>query len=602
MNPLTNPFWRSGLQRVGRASGSAWQRLICGLANLRRRLFRQRLPDYVVFTLNQTLAERPPVTPWWYDYIPGLKAPMSLAELSQSLERIAGDPAIKGVLFLARGASLGLAQAQNLAQLLARFRQWDQQYHPNATHPKRIIFHVEQITGALYVVACAADQIAITPLTSWDVLGLRTTPTFWKTTLEQLGITMDVVKIAPWKTAADQLSEATMTQEFREQMEWLFDSLYGDLVQAIHVGRRLPVETVKELIDGGPWVAEAAKAYGLVDAIAYEDELPALLGTPEIPARLQWYAKLRGLLLRHPHRHHPQAIGVISLTGAIVPGESRSFPLPLPLFGDDVLGHLTAQQQIRAAQQDDQLAAVVVHVDSRGGSALASDLIWRELKQLDQEKPVVVYMGDVAASGGYYIATPGRKIVAQSATLTGSIGVITAKPVLQESYHKLQAKRYAIQRGAHAGLYHDDQPWDDEQRQKVVESVQHIYQAFTQRVAASRQLDAATLDRICNGRVWTGRQALEVGLVDSLGDFATAVTLACEVAGLPTDGSVAVRDLTPPKQRLLAETVRAVNSWLGQTRHPLPTPLALTLFSGLWLQLFNQDHHWLIAPELPTPE
>lgn len=599
MNPFSKSFWRTGFETIERSLGAGWQRLICWLANLRRRLWRRRLPDYVVFTLHQTLAERPPVTPWWYDYVPGLKAPLSLADLSQALERVAGDPDVKGVLFLVRGAGFGLAQAQNIAHLLARFRQWDQHYQPDAPQRKRVVFHLEQITGALYVAACAADQIVIPPLTSWDVLGLRTTPTFWKTTLAQLGITMDVVKIAPWKTAADQFSEATMSQEFKEQMEWLFDSLYTDLVTAIHQGRKLPIETVQQLIDGGPWVAEAAQQHGLVDALAYEDQLPELLGEPATPARFQWYNKIRNLLWRHPQLGQRPTIGVISLTGAIIPGESRSFPVPLPLFGDDVLGHLTAQQQIRAARQNAQLAAVVVHVDSRGGSALASDLIWRELKQLDQEKPVIVYMGDVAASGGYYIATPGRKIVAQAATLTGSIGVITAKAVLRESYEKLHAQRYAIQRGRHAGLYQDDQKWDEEQRQKVVESVQHIYGAFLQRVAQSRHLDAAALDRLCNGRVWTGKQALEHGLIDQLGDFATAVQLASQAAELPTVGPVTLVDIAAPKQRLLAEPARLVSSWLGQTAAITPAG-AVSLLAPLWLRLFSLDHHWLIAPDLPT--
>lgn len=596
---------RNSLQTLGRALGKAvqavglgWQQLWCGLANLRRRIFRKQLPDYVVFTLQQALTERPPTTPWWYHYIPGLKPPLSIADLSEALERVANDPDVQGVLFLIRGAPLGLVQAQNLAQLLARFRTWDRQANPNAVQVKKIVVHLEQVTGAPYVLACAADQIVVTPLTIWEVLGLHTTPTFFKETLAQLGIEMDVVKIAPWKTAADQFCEPGMTPEFAEQMAWLFDGLYSDLVQAMACGRQLPSNQVQTLIDGAPWSAEQAKAHRLVDHIAYEDQLPVLLGTPDKPATLKWYAKTRHLLLRRPRRYQAQAIGVITLTGAIIPGESRSSPVPLPLLGDEMLGHLTAQQQIRAARKDASLAAVVVHVDSRGGSALASDLIWRELTLLNQEKPLIVHMGGVAASGGYYIAAPGRKIVAQRATLTGSIGVITAKPVLRDTYAKIHARRYAIQRGSHANLYHDDRCWDAEQRQKIIESVEQIYGEFKQRVATSRHLPYETLDEICNGRVWTGTQALTHGLIDAIGDFQQAVELACAEANLPTDGRVALVDITAPKQKLFAQPAQAVLAMLGVSQLAASLRMAPLLCQN-WQTLLAGERFWLLAPELP---
>ena len=219
-------------------------------------------------------------------------------------------------------------------------------------------------------------------------------------------------------------------------------------------------------------------------------------------------------------------------------GPSRTSPVPLPLFGDETLGSTTAQQMIRRAAKDDSLAAVVVHVDSPGGSALASDLIWRELAQLDRKKPVVIYMGDVAASGGYYIAAPGRKIVAQGATLTGSIGVIMAKPVAAGAYAKLDAGWDTVQRGRNADLYSSLSAWEGDQRGVVERNLQHVYDEFKQRVAEGRHMDAEQLDTLAGGRVWTGEQALANGLVDQLGDFDVALEAACTAAGLPTDGSV----------------------------------------------------------------
>jgi protease IV len=392
-----------------------------------------------------------------------------LEELSDALREIADDPDVKGVVFLLKDLALTLAQAQSFGALLARFRTWDAQCNPGQL-PKRVVVHLEQVSSASYVLACAADEILLTPLTEWNVLGLRVAPTYLKETLAHLGVEMDVVKIAPWKTAADQLSRSEMSAEERAQYNWLLDSWYDDIVSAIANGRKLPAALVRELIDGAPWGGEQAVGYGLADGVCYEDELPVHLGSSAQPASVKPYGKIYKLLYRRPRRRAPQSIGVISLSGAIMPGNSRSFPVPLPILGDETIGSSSAQQLIRAARTDDSLAAVILHVDSPGGSALASDLIWRELTLLNQAKPLVVYMGNVAASGGYYIAAPGRKIVAQRATLTGSIGVITSKPVFKESYAKVGAHRESIQRGDHADLYDDGSRWNEDSRAKVVES------------------------------------------------------------------------------------------------------------------------------------
>ncbi len=600
--PQTKPApakWRQGLAHFGELLGAGWARLICGIANLRRRLFRKALPDYAVIVLNGSISERPPQVPWWQRFLPGGdEPPLSLAALATTLDQLAGEPLIRGVIFLVKTPNISLAQAQSLAALLTRFRQRERQIHGETAPRKSIIFHVEQFSRPICLAACAADKLFVTPLTEWNILGFHTNPTFWQATLAQLGVQMDVVKVAPWKTAFDAFSEPTMTPEYAAQTQWLYDSLYDELVNSIAAGRNLAVETVQALIDGGPWNAEAARAARLVDQLAYEDELPALLGAPNQPARLKKIEKFRHLLLRHPIRYASQAIGVISLTGSIVPGRSRSFPVPMPLFGEETLGHLTAQQQIRAARKQDQLAAVVVHVDSRGGSALASDLIWRELSLLNAEKPVIVYMGDVAGSGGYYIALPSREIIAQRTTLTGSIGVITAKPVLRDTYAKLQAKRYSIGRGAHADLYSEEHPWQGSQRAKIEASVHYSYAQFKERVAAGRGLPFDALDEVANGRVWTGVQALEHGLVDALGDFQFAVERACALAGLPTDGTVHVEDLRPPKQTQLASPVQAAQTWLGAHQSTLPTWLHL-LDHVEWLTLLQHEHDWWLAAEYP---
>ncbi|MFN8442527.1 MAG: S49 family peptidase [Caldilineaceae bacterium] len=570
--------------------GAGWRQLRCDFSNLRRRIFISQLSDYVVITLNGGLEEREPETPWYYSFWPNYHPPLTLEALDEMLHRIAGDPDLKGILFLCTTPELSLSQAQSLAALFGRFRTWDRQFNPIGA-PKQLVFHLETVTSALFVAACAADKILVTPLTSWEVTGLRSEPLFLRETLAQVGISVDVVRVAPWKNAMDRFTADELSEEARAQYNWLLDSWYADIVQAIAQGRRLESDRVRQLIDGAPWTADKTLEAGLVDALLYEDQLPTYLGSNDKPATLKTYFQLRKLLYRHPRPGHDKSIGVISLQGSIMPGSSRNFPVPLPLFGEQTAGSVTVQQMIRAAREDESLAAVILHVDSPGGSALASDLMARELKLLADEKPLVIYMGNVAASGGYYVATPGHKIVAQRATLTGSIGVFSAKPITGPLYERLKAHRTSIQRGENAGLYSDASAWSASERKQVEASVQQIYHEFKLRVSEGRKLPFDKLDPICSGRVWTGTQAKTNGLVDELGDFALAFQLACELAKLPTDGRVDAIRITPPKQQLLSKP-------LGTTANESLNFLATLLFHD-WERLFLGQSVWMLSDGLP---
>lgn len=594
--------WRAFQQGVA----TFWEQLFRSLSNARRSIMRGHKTDYAVIRLDHAISERTPDSPWYYAYLPGFKIPLSLEYLHNALERIAHDPDLRGVIFLLKGPTLSLSQAQSLNTLFDRFRHWDSQYRRLGTPAKQIIVHLEQATAVSYVMAAAADRITMPPLTTWDVMGLRVAPTYWKETLHRLGIEFDVIKVAPWKTAADTLIRSDMSEAERAQYNWLLDSLCDDIVHAISQRRNLAAEQVRALIDQAPLTAEQALAAGLIDDIAYEDQLPELLKfggqKAEKPARLKTYAQVRGLLYRRPRPVTSGRIGVITASGTMVVGESRTFPLPLPLVGDDLMGSETLIQQIRAARQDPRLSAVVLHVDSGGGSALASDLIWRELKLLDQEKPLIIYMGNAAASGGYYIATPGRKIIAQSATLTGSIGVVISKPVTKEARAKIGANREIVRRGENAGLYTDDASWTTSQREKVEEQLFSVYNTFKQRVAESRNLPYESLDDIANGRVWTGKQALAHGLVDELGDFEVAVRAACRAANLPEDGSVRLQHISSPSERLLGEPVKAAQAAWHRINGSGFSDWATALVQGEWLSYLARDPIWFFAPDLPRIE
>ncbi len=265
------------------------------------------------------------------------------------------------------------------------------------------------------------------------------------------------------------------------------------------------------------------------------------------------------IMIEKPRKRSRPFVGVVSLEGSITMGASRNPPidLPIPFVGGSSSGEQTLVGLLRNAEKIPELAAVILHVNSGGGSALASDLIGRQIKQLAAKKPVVVYMSNIAASGGYYVAAPGHHIMSQPMTITGSIGVITGHISTTGLYEMLSVNRVALRRGAHAGLYTDPAPLDDVQRDIYSRSIDETYLQFKEVVADGRKLPLETLDPICEGRVWTGRQALEQGLVDSHGNMLDAVAKAVELADMEVD------DLL---------TVPVVNLFAKSSAYVVPTP------------------------------
>ncbi len=312
--------------------------------------------------------------------------------------------------------------------------------------------------------------------------------------------------------------------------------------------------------------AQQALQMGLLDAICYEDEMPAHLGTPDAPAALQTWDQARRRLVRPRRWHSRQSIGIISVQGTIVPGPSRRPPLPIPLplpLPAAQAGSDTIVQQLRAAAQNKHLAAVVLHVDSPGGSALASDLIWREVAHLRRTKPVVVYMGNQAASGGYYVSAPANAIVAQPATLTGSIGIWGGKIVTRNLFEKIQAGREVVSRGQAAGLYADVAPFSPEERLKIRADIGDGYARFKDRVAQGRDMTGEEVEAIARGRVWTGEQAMANGLVDLLGDLQAACDRACKLAGLDPRRYTRLVNIPIPKRYQLPQPMPSdAGEWL----------------------------------------
>ncbi|MEZ4512104.1 MAG: signal peptide peptidase SppA [Chloroflexota bacterium] len=533
--------------------------------------------DYIIMPIGGSLPERAdPPRSFIERQLPLPPAPLSMEQLNRRLQAIADADNVKGVLFLFRGFQLGLAQLQNFRRAVERL----------CAAGKEVVVFTPYLNLPHYYAASAATQIIVPPSAQFDVLGLHSEVAFYKDALARIGVEVDVVQISPFKTAFDAFGKSEMTPEFRAQVDWLLDDQFEMLTSDMAADRGLELAELQQWIDRAPLTAAAALEAGLVDGVAYEDELAAALfvadevETPDDDldedeedknrAKLLPWDEAAPLLTEKWRKPSQKLIGVISLEGVITMGPSRQPPidLPIPFLGGESAGEATLVQLLRQAEQMDNLAALILHVDSGGGSALASDLIGREVKRVAQKIPVLAYMGNAAASGGYYVSAPANEIMSQRGTITGSIGVIMARPSTGGLYEKLSVNRVTIKRGERADLYSDVAPMTAEERQVFWDGIMENYSQFKQEVANGRSLPFDELDPICEGRVWTGRQARERRLVDSHGDFVDAIHQAAEMAELPHDDG----------QRL-----RVINLWPQHDGYLPPKPFAAAEEIGRWV-------------------
>ena len=552
----------SEIHQIWQGLSFGLDRASAGLRNQIRRLRRLEI-DYVVIPLSGSLPERSgPPRGFLQRRLPLPDPPFSIEMLNNQLQAIADAKNVKGVVFVFKGLTAGLATIQNLRRAIQRL---------NEAGKSTVVFS-PYLDLAHYFAASAADQIVVPPLSRFEVLGIRSETIFLKDALNQIGIEADVIQISPFKTAYNELAESDITPEQEQQLNWILDDAYDQITSAIGAGRGLTDSEIRSLVDQAPMPADKALAAGLIDHIAYEDELPYWLAAksrktsngestaertgesgeqkPELErtkARLATWPTAKSILLEKPRRSSRKYIGVVSLVGRISMGASRSSPLPIPFVGGAVGGESTISRLLRRAEKDRRLAALIIRIDSGGGSALASDLIWRQVYRIAKRIPVVAYMGNVAASGGYYVAAAGAYIMSQPLTITGSIGVVTVHVSTQGLFERLSVKRVALQRGERANLNSDMAPLSEEDRQFLWSEVSATYERFKDIVAGSREIPYDDLDEICEGRVWTGRQAMEKRLVDGHGDFLDAIMQAAERAGLPVDDHcyVPVHNLHP---------------------------------------------------------
>ncbi|MEE2673443.1 MAG: signal peptide peptidase SppA [Myxococcota bacterium] len=443
-------------------------------------------------------------------------------DLLRSLERVAGDARIAGVLLHFQGSGPHrFNQAAALRRRVDRLRE--------AGVP--VVAWAESLTAAQLWIASGADVVWLPESGVVQLVGLRTEQFFLKDLLDKLEVEPEVVHVGRYKSAGEIATRRSMSPEQREQTEaWLTD-LYRELVEAIGTGRGLEPGEVRERIDRGPYAAAAAREAGLIDAFLYADELEEALrplsrgSNSSRDVAFLDLARYFASVVQDPGwrpllRDLPKLAYVVA-TGNVLRGTSRRG------IGSVPMGRLLAR-----VREDDRISGVVLRVDSPGGDAVASDLLYRAVELTALEKPVVVSMGEVAASGGYYLAAAANAIWIEPGSLTGSIGVVGGKVNLEGLYRRLGVGRDAVEMGARAGLFSEARGFTPDERRAVGDEMKALYDVFLKRVAAGRELDPEAVERVARGRIWSGRTALDVGLVDGLGGPLEAIDDARRRAGI----------------------------------------------------------------------
>jgi len=459
--------------------------------------------------------------------------PPSIRGLVEAVDRAGRDPSVKGLVLRVGGMDAGWGRVQELRDALLRFRRTG----------KPSWAHLEFAGNLEYLLATGCAKIAASPTAMLDVTGLAAEVTFYRGTLDKLGVEAQFEGVGKYKNAPNQFTESRFTEPHREQMEALVGDLFEQYVRGVAESRGLDPGAVRSLIDRGPFTAAEAKAAGLVDELLYRDEVEARIPAPTRLDPGRYVKAARGF----GFDGRPK-VALVYAVGDIVPGESQSSP-----FGGVLVGSDTVIRGLRQARQDDSVRAIVLRVDSPGGSGTASDAVWREVSLARRKKPVIASMGDYAASGGYYLAMGADAIVAEPGTITGSIGVFSGKFSLRGLYGKLGVSQETVRRGRHATLFSSGAPWTDEERAKVRGLNRTFYETFVAKAAEGRKRTPGEIDAVAQGRVWTGAQALEAGLVDALGGLDAAVRVARERARIAKGQEVQL--LVLPKRKGFLESL-----------------------------------------------
>jgi protease-4 len=500
-------------------------------------------------------------------YPEGAVLPGLFGELTENLEtavgrldKAAADDKIDGLILKIHSPSIGWAKMNTFRKAIARVQ----------AKGKKVHAWMADGSNTDYVLASACDNVAMPQPGTLMLVGIRAEITFYKNLFEKIGVKADMLRVGEFKSAAETYTRSDMSPEFRLEMEEIIDDRYKQLVETIAGSRKMVPEKVTAAIDEGPLTAQQAKKLGLIDRLAYEDELEGDLakqaegktfkvvkkyGKKKADMDFSGFGGMMKMMemlmgVEQPKRKSSNPkLAIIHASGMIMTGKSQSDFLT----GESVMGSDTMIKAIREANKDATVKAIVLRVDSPGGSALASDLIWHELELI--EKPFVVSMGDVAGSGGYYIAMGADRIFADPGTITGSIGVVGGKFALNGLYKKVGITTEVISRGKNSGVLSSTHGFNDNERDSMQRLLNDVYDQFTTKAAKGRKMDHAQLEKLARGRVYTGSAALKIGLVDELGTLDDAIAYSKKQLGLAPDAKM--------EQLILPKATSPLESLLG---------------------------------------
>ncbi len=478
-----------------------------------RRTLVPRTKRYLEIRLSGSIADQKPGFS-----LMGSRPSRTTWELLDLIARARDDREIAGIVLKLEGFRMGFAQAQEFRAALEEFK----------ARGKKVYVYATGLGMRGYYLASVGDRIVCHPVADVNIPGVSMGALLLKGTFEKLGLEFDFQRYGKYKSAVEMFTADSLSPANREQLEALLDAVYEEFLAGASAGREMSATEMEELVNRGLFMAHEAKAAGLIDTTCYHDELDDLLKEEVKGFRKVTESEYLGRVDFDYDWQGPGLVAIIYACGGIMGGESGTDFLT----GSMTAGANTLVRAIRAARKDKRVKAIVLRVDSPGGSGFASDLIWRELELAKEKKPVVASMGNVAASGGYYISCGADRVFAGPTTLTGSIGGYSFKIVTEGLYNKLGAKRQMLKRGEHADYGSDARRFTPEEDSILQYQVDHFCHEFVQKVADGRGLSFEAADSVAQGRVWSGRDAHQVGLVDSLGGLLVAIEWAKQQAKL----------------------------------------------------------------------
>ena len=502
---------------------------IIGIALLAEGIGRPSVPEnsVLVVKISGSLPDNSPRDPM--AKVLGIGQPDSFTNLLTNLRKAKVDKRVGAVLLDVDFTDVGWGKADELRRAIKDLR----------SSGKPVYAFTELGMNKEYYIASAAEKIYMPPTGDIYINGFAANAMFYRGSLDKLGIEPEVIQIGKYKNAPDQYTRKELSEAHREVINAILDDLYGRLVSSISEERKMEKEAVKTIIDNAPYRATQAKKLGLIDGAMYRDEV-----YEELRKKLGYKEgdELRTISSDQYTEVSPGSLNlndgsrmaVIYASGAITSGRSNKSP-----FGGSTVGSDTIADALKQAADDESIKAIVLRVNSPGGSALASDIMWHAIENAKKKKPVVVSMADYAASGGYYISCNADKIVAEPSVLTGSIGVFLGKPNMKDFYDWLGISNEYILRGKNAGIFRETENWTEEERAKFQEQANSIYYSdFVPKVAKGRKMNDEAVNEIGQGRVWTGAQAKERGLVDEFGGLEKAIEIAKGLAKIPADEEI----------------------------------------------------------------